>query len=250
MTGPSQTGRPLPASQLVCPCQGPISRGCSYTLQSNNGESWDLTDSAGNKLSAPAVCFTILPTDPEARALADRYWGRGAGCAGALSPTPQAPFTAPASWPSLRPRTPWRYGRERRCRLPACLCERPAVGTGLHRCLGFCACCSHYPATCLQPVWLRPLNLGLSSGVPLVGSLPWLPLTPHPGPRDGAAPRLPSAFSHCMYCWRDALCVHPSHRAGLLGVHCLQALLSAEHPRTPQCIGDSRKAFTYSFSTY
>lgn len=135
VTGPSQTGRPLPASQLVCPCQGPISRGCSYTLQSNNGESWDLTDSAGNKLSAPAVCFTILPTDPEARALADRYWGRGAGCAGALSPTPQAPFTAPASWPSLRPRTPWRYGRERRCCLPACLCERPAVGTGLHRCL-------------------------------------------------------------------------------------------------------------------
>ncbi|KAI5932462.1 Periplakin [Manis javanica] len=71
--------------------QGPISRGCSYTLQSNNGESWDLTDSAGNKLSAPAVCFTILPTDPEARALADSLDSRfrsvqqkAAGSRGAL----------------------------------------------------------------------------------------------------------------------------------------------------------------------
>lgn len=51
--------------------QGLISRGYSYTLQRNNGESWDLTDSAGNKLSAPAVCFMIPPTDPEALALAD-----------------------------------------------------------------------------------------------------------------------------------------------------------------------------------
>ncbi|KAM5227299.1 periplakin [Ctenodactylus gundi] len=51
--------------------QGPISRGYSYTLQKNNGESWELTDSAGNKLTAPAVCFMIPPTDPEALALAD-----------------------------------------------------------------------------------------------------------------------------------------------------------------------------------
>ncbi|XP_039095232.1 periplakin [Hyaena hyaena] len=51
--------------------QGLISRGYSYTLQSNNGESWDLTDSTGNKLTAPAVCFVIPPTDPEALALAD-----------------------------------------------------------------------------------------------------------------------------------------------------------------------------------
>ncbi|XP_058426096.1 LOW QUALITY PROTEIN: periplakin [Diceros bicornis minor] len=51
--------------------QGLISRGYSYTLQRNNGESWDLTDSAGNKLTAPAVCFVIPPTDPEALALAD-----------------------------------------------------------------------------------------------------------------------------------------------------------------------------------
>ncbi|XP_059549022.1 periplakin isoform X1 [Myotis daubentonii] len=51
--------------------QGLISRGYSYTLQRNNGESWDLTDSAGNTLTAPAVCFMIPPTDPEALALAD-----------------------------------------------------------------------------------------------------------------------------------------------------------------------------------
>ncbi|XP_037363542.1 periplakin [Talpa occidentalis] len=51
--------------------QGPILRGYSYTLQKNHGESWDLTDSAGNKLTAPAVCFMIPPTDPEALALAD-----------------------------------------------------------------------------------------------------------------------------------------------------------------------------------
>ncbi|XP_036999391.2 periplakin isoform X1 [Artibeus jamaicensis] len=51
--------------------QGLISRGYSYTLQKNNGDSWDLTDSAGNKLTAPAVCFMIPPTDPEALALTD-----------------------------------------------------------------------------------------------------------------------------------------------------------------------------------
>uniref|UniRef100_A0A5F4WI27 Periplakin n=2 Tax=Callithrix jacchus TaxID=9483 RepID=A0A5F4WI27_CALJA len=51
--------------------QGLISRGYSYTLQKNNGESWELTDSTGNRLIAPAVCFVIPPTDPEALALAD-----------------------------------------------------------------------------------------------------------------------------------------------------------------------------------
>uniref|UniRef100_H2QAI9 Periplakin n=1 Tax=Pan troglodytes TaxID=9598 RepID=H2QAI9_PANTR len=51
--------------------QGLIARGYSYTLQKNNGESWELMDSAGNKLIAPAVCFVIPPTDPEALALAD-----------------------------------------------------------------------------------------------------------------------------------------------------------------------------------
>uniref|UniRef100_A0A8I6A8D3 Periplakin n=1 Tax=Rattus norvegicus TaxID=10116 RepID=A0A8I6A8D3_RAT len=51
--------------------QGLISRGYSYTLQKNNGESWELTDSTGKKLMAPAVCFIIPPTDPEALALSD-----------------------------------------------------------------------------------------------------------------------------------------------------------------------------------
>ncbi|XP_051023192.1 periplakin [Acomys russatus] len=51
--------------------QGLISRGYSYTLQKNSGESWELTDSTGKKLIAPAVCFIIPPTDPEALALAD-----------------------------------------------------------------------------------------------------------------------------------------------------------------------------------
>ncbi|KAK2118561.1 hypothetical protein P7K49_005448 [Saguinus oedipus] len=38
--------------------QGLISRGYGYTLQKNNGESWELTDSAGNKLIAPAAAST------------------------------------------------------------------------------------------------------------------------------------------------------------------------------------------------
>ncbi|XP_060028418.1 periplakin isoform X2 [Erinaceus europaeus] len=65
--------KPIPVEALCdfeCE-QGPISRGYSYTLQKNNGETWDLTDSAGNKLTAPAICFMIPPTDPEALALAD-----------------------------------------------------------------------------------------------------------------------------------------------------------------------------------
>uniref|UniRef100_A0A667IQ23 Periplakin n=1 Tax=Lynx canadensis TaxID=61383 RepID=A0A667IQ23_LYNCA len=61
---------PIPVEAL-CDFEGLISRGYSYTLQSNNGESWDLTDSTGNKLTAPAVCFVIPPTDPEALALAE-----------------------------------------------------------------------------------------------------------------------------------------------------------------------------------
>lgn len=61
----------------VCSHQGLISRGYSYTLQKNNGESWELTDSTGKKLTAPAVCFVVPPTDPEALALADRYRHKG-----------------------------------------------------------------------------------------------------------------------------------------------------------------------------
>jgi hypothetical protein len=64
-------------NRWVCSHQGLISRGYSYTLQKNNGESWELTDSTGKKLAAPAVCFIIPPTDPEALALADRYRHRG-----------------------------------------------------------------------------------------------------------------------------------------------------------------------------
>uniref|UniRef100_G1T1G8 Periplakin n=1 Tax=Oryctolagus cuniculus TaxID=9986 RepID=G1T1G8_RABIT len=56
---------------LLGELEGPISRGYSYTLQKNNGESWELLDGGGNKLTAPAVCFMIPPTDPEALALAD-----------------------------------------------------------------------------------------------------------------------------------------------------------------------------------
>lgn len=78
-TGPQavEQGSSSPPGCSVCPCQGPISRGYSYTLQKNSGESWELTDGAGNRLSAPAVCFMIPPTDPEALALVDRYEGRG-----------------------------------------------------------------------------------------------------------------------------------------------------------------------------
>uniref|UniRef100_G3SRZ5 Periplakin n=1 Tax=Loxodonta africana TaxID=9785 RepID=G3SRZ5_LOXAF len=69
--------------------QGLISRGYSYTLQKNNGESWELTDSAGNKLTAPAICFMIPPTDPEALALADslgsQYWSVRQKAAGSKS---------------------------------------------------------------------------------------------------------------------------------------------------------------------
>uniref|UniRef100_A0A452RP37 Periplakin n=1 Tax=Ursus americanus TaxID=9643 RepID=A0A452RP37_URSAM len=70
--------KPIPVEAL-CDFEGDrglISRGYSYTLQSNNGESWDLTDSAGNKLTAPAICFVIPPTDPEALALADSLAGQ------------------------------------------------------------------------------------------------------------------------------------------------------------------------------
>ncbi|XP_062956599.1 periplakin isoform X2 [Cynocephalus volans] len=65
--------KPIPVEALCdyeCD-EGLISRGYSYTLQKNNGESWELLDGAGNKITAPAVCFMIPPTDPETLALAD-----------------------------------------------------------------------------------------------------------------------------------------------------------------------------------
>ncbi|XP_061089282.1 periplakin-like [Conger conger] len=50
---------------------GQVVRGERYTLLKNNGIKWDIKDSSGNKLSAPAVCFLIPPTDPEAISISD-----------------------------------------------------------------------------------------------------------------------------------------------------------------------------------
>lgn len=52
--------------------QGQILRGERYTLLRNNGTKWDVKDAAGHKLTAPAVCFMIPPTDPEAVAISDK----------------------------------------------------------------------------------------------------------------------------------------------------------------------------------
>ncbi|XP_020499892.1 periplakin [Labrus bergylta] len=51
--------------------EGQIARGERYTLLRNNGTKWDVKDAAGRKLTAPAVCFMIPPTDPEAVATSD-----------------------------------------------------------------------------------------------------------------------------------------------------------------------------------
>ncbi|XP_072298454.1 periplakin [Eucyclogobius newberryi] len=51
--------------------EGQIQRGERYTLLRNNGSKWDVKDAAGRKQTAPAVCFMIPPTDPEAVAIAD-----------------------------------------------------------------------------------------------------------------------------------------------------------------------------------
>ncbi|KAM9346407.1 periplakin [Symphorus nematophorus] len=51
--------------------EGQILRGERYTLLRNNGSRWDVKDAAGRKLTAPAVCFMIPPTDPEAVAVSD-----------------------------------------------------------------------------------------------------------------------------------------------------------------------------------
>lgn len=50
---------------------GAILRGERYTLLRNNGTKWDVKDAAGHKITAPAVCFMIPPTDPEAVAISD-----------------------------------------------------------------------------------------------------------------------------------------------------------------------------------
>uniref|UniRef100_A0AAQ5Y111 Desmoplakin SH3 domain-containing protein n=1 Tax=Amphiprion ocellaris TaxID=80972 RepID=A0AAQ5Y111_AMPOC len=51
--------------------EGQIVRGERYTLLRSNGSKWDVKDAAGHKLTAPAVCFVIPPTDPEAVAISD-----------------------------------------------------------------------------------------------------------------------------------------------------------------------------------
>ncbi|XP_031726931.1 periplakin [Anarrhichthys ocellatus] len=50
---------------------GQILRGASYTLLRNNGTKWDVKDAAGHQFTAPAVCFMIPPTAPEALAVSD-----------------------------------------------------------------------------------------------------------------------------------------------------------------------------------
>ncbi|XP_077390053.1 periplakin [Festucalex cinctus] len=56
--------------------EGQIVRGNKYSLLRNNGSKWDVKDAAGQKFSAPAVCFIIPPTDIEAVALADNLAGQ------------------------------------------------------------------------------------------------------------------------------------------------------------------------------
>uniref|UniRef100_H2ZY21 Periplakin n=1 Tax=Latimeria chalumnae TaxID=7897 RepID=H2ZY21_LATCH len=51
--------------------EGQVARGERYSLQKNLGVNWEVTDSSGQKQVAPAVCFMIPPTDPDAIALAD-----------------------------------------------------------------------------------------------------------------------------------------------------------------------------------
>lgn len=65
--------KPIPV-EAVCDFysdEGEITRGSQYTLKSNRGEKWEVTDSNGKKLVVPGVCFTIPPTDPEALTVAE-----------------------------------------------------------------------------------------------------------------------------------------------------------------------------------
>lgn len=65
---------PVPDDRFVFtgPVQGQILRGERYTLLRNDGPRWDVKDAAGHKLNAPAVCFMIPPTDPEAVTISDK----------------------------------------------------------------------------------------------------------------------------------------------------------------------------------
>ncbi|KAG7505080.1 periplakin [Solea senegalensis] len=56
--------------------EGQIVRGERYTLLRNNGTKWDVKDAAGRKITAPAVCFMIPPTDPDAVSISDNLAGQ------------------------------------------------------------------------------------------------------------------------------------------------------------------------------
>ncbi|KAG7491993.1 hypothetical protein MATL_G00009710 [Megalops atlanticus] len=60
--------KPLPVEALCdfYTTEGQIIRGERYTLLKHDGIKWNVQDSTGRKISAPAVCFIIPPTDPEA----------------------------------------------------------------------------------------------------------------------------------------------------------------------------------------
>ncbi|XP_025027395.1 periplakin [Python bivittatus] len=70
--------KPIPVEALCDyeneQCQ--VSRGYRYTLHKNNGDLWEITDSGGNVVRAPGVCFMIPPTDPESLAFADNIAGQ------------------------------------------------------------------------------------------------------------------------------------------------------------------------------
>ncbi|XP_076000185.1 periplakin [Genypterus blacodes] len=51
--------------------EGQILRGERYSLLRNNDNKWDVKDAAGHKITAPAVCFMIPPTDQEAVSISD-----------------------------------------------------------------------------------------------------------------------------------------------------------------------------------
>ncbi|XP_075686809.1 periplakin isoform X2 [Rhinoderma darwinii] len=85
--------KPIPV-EAVCDFysdEGELTRGAQYTLKTNKGEKWEVTDTNGKKVVAPGVCFTIPPTDPEALTLAEstfnQYRGtkqKASGCKNAL----------------------------------------------------------------------------------------------------------------------------------------------------------------------
>lgn len=52
-----------------------INREARYTLHKNSADTWEVTNSAGNVINAPGVCFMIPPTDPETVSFADNISG-------------------------------------------------------------------------------------------------------------------------------------------------------------------------------